>query len=376
MLSREEMGRYGRHLILPEVGEAGQGRLKAAKVLLVGAGGLGSPAALYLAASGVGTIGIVDFDEVDASNLHRQIIHGTKDVGRSKLDSAEDAIKDVNPNVVVVKHQARLSSENALEIVRGYDYVVDGTDNFPTRYLVNDACALLGKQNMYGSIFRFDGQATVFCAPGGPCYRCLYPEPPPPGTVPNCAEAGVFGVLPGVIGLIQATETIKAILGVGESLVGRLMMYDALAMRFREVKVRRDPDCPVCGDHPTIREPIDYDSFCGLAPRTAEGGAEEEIDASELQRMRMAGEKFTLLDVREPFEHEWKRIDGDVLIPLGHVPSRFQELDPQAKTVVYCKVGARSAAACEFLREQGFREVLNLKGGILDWMRDGFEVLD
>ncbi|AIE84881.1 UBA/THIF-type NAD/FAD binding protein [Fimbriimonas ginsengisoli Gsoil 348] len=363
-LTNEEMLRYSRHLILPEVGVPGQEKLKAARVLLVGAGGLGSPTALYLAASGVGVLGIVDFDDVDLTNLHRQVIHGTSDVGRSKLDSAADAIQDVNPNVHVVKHRAMLTSENALEIIREYDYVVDGTDNFPSRYLVNDACVLLGKTNVYGSIYRFEGQATVFCAPGGPCYRCLYPEPPPPGMVPSCAEAGVLGVLPGIVGLIQATETVKLILGAGEPLVGRLLLYEALGMRFREVRIRRDPDCPVCGEHPTITKLIDYERFCGLP------GRDETIDAQTLQGMIERHEPFTLVDVREPDEYEVNRIEGSKLIPLGELPDRLDELDRTKQTVVYCQAGIRGAKAHAILRDAGFENVLNLRGGIGEWERD------
>ncbi|HLK15443.1 MAG TPA: molybdopterin-synthase adenylyltransferase MoeB [Fimbriimonadaceae bacterium] len=365
-LSREELLRYSRHLILPEVGSEGQLRLKAAKVLLVGAGGLGSPAALYLAASGVGTLGIVDFDAVDLTNLHRQVIHGTPDVGRSKLDSAAESIHAVNPNVTVIKHSTMLTSDNALEIVAGYDLVLDGTDNFPTRYLVNDACVLLGKQNMYGSIFRFDGQATVFCAKGGPCYRCLYPEPPPPGLVPSCAEGGVLGVLPGIIGIIQATEAIKAILGVGESLIGRLLLYDALSMRFQEVHIRRDPNCPVCGDNPSVTQLVDYEELCGLP---GHANFEREIGADELTRLRELGIPHVLVDVREPHEYAVNRIPGSILIPLGEVPARIGELDRTKKTVVQCQSGVRSARACEILISAGFEDVVNLRGGIIDWMK-------
>jgi len=368
-LSREELLRYSRHLILPEVGLVGQQKLKAAKVLLVGAGGLGSPSALYLAASGVGTIGIVDCDKVDLTNLHRQVIHGTNDVGRSKLDSAAESIAAVNPNVQVVKHEAMLTSENALKIIEGYDFVVDGTDNFPTRYLVNDACVLLGKMNMYGSIFRFDGQASVFCASNGPCYRCLYPEPPPPGLVPSCAEGGVLGVLPGIIGLIQATEAVKAILGIGELLIGRLLLYDALAMRFREIRIRRDPDCPICGERPTIKALIDYDQFCGMPGKDAASHAEAEIEPAALNTMIERNEPFTLVDVREPHEYEINRIPGSVLIPLGQLPERISEIDPSKTTVVHCQSGVRSAKACEILRSNGFENVVNLRGGIVAWMK-------
>lgn len=366
--SNEELVRYGRHFILPEVGAEGQTRLKAARVLLVGAGGLGSPAALYLAASGIGVLGLVDFDVVDLSNLHRQVIHGTADVGRSKLDSAAERIKSVNPHVSVVKHDALLTSANAMEIVDGYDLVLDGTDNFATRYLVNDTCVLLGKPNMYGSIFRFDGQATVFCTPGGPCYRCLYPEPPPPGMVPSCAEGGVLGVLPGIIGIIQATEAVKHILSVGQPLIGRLMLYDALAMTFTELKIRRDPACPACGDAPTIRGLIDYDQFCGVKPQTAPLWDGPEIGVEQLQEMQAAGESFTLVDVREPHEFELYRIDGSVLIPLGEVGRRLNELDRNGRIVVHCQAGVRSAKACTILRDAGFKDVMNLRGGMEAWL--------
>lgn len=373
-MTREELLRYSRHLILPEVGPSGQEKLKAAKVLLIGAGGLGSPAALYLAASGVGRIGIVDFDAVDLTNLHRQVIHGTPDVGRSKLDSAAESIQAINPNVEVVKHEAMLTSENALQILKEYDLVVDGTDNFPTRYLVNDACVLLGKTNMYGSIFRFEGQATVFCAPNGPCYRCLYPEPPPPGLVPSCAEGGVLGVLPGVIGLIQATETVKAILGVGEPLIGRLLLYDALSMSFTEVRIRRDPECPICGDRPTVTALVDYDQFCGLPGKGSPPHSELELEPTELAAMMKGQEPFALIDVREPYEYAINRIPGSILIPLGQVPARMGELDRSKTTVVLCQVGARSARACTMLREKGFDRAINLRGGIAEWIRSGGNV--
>lgn len=366
-LSREELLRYSRHLILPEVGLEGQKRLKAAKVLLVGAGGLGSPAAIYLAASGIGTIGIVDFDQVDLSNLHRQVMHGTPDIGRSKLDSAEDSIRAINPNVAVVKHAALLSSSNALDILKEYDLVVDGTDNFPTRYLVNDACVLLGKVNVYGSIFRFDGQATVFCAPDGPCYRCLYPEPPPPGVVPSCAEGGVLGVLPGIIGLIQSTEAVKLILGVGTPLTGRLLLYDALAMGFREIRIKRDPDCPSCGENRSIHALIDYHQFCGLPnPGT---NTEAELGVEELIAMMERGDAFHLIDVREPHEFAVEHIPGAVLIPLGELENRLSELPQGDLLVMQCRSGQRSARACALLRSHGFDRVINLKGGILDWTR-------
>ena len=368
-LSQEEILRYSRHLLIPEVGAEGQLKLKRAKVLLVGAGGLGSPVGLYLAAAGVGRIGIVDFDVVDASNLQRQVIHGTSDLGRKKLDSAEEMLRDINPHVRVDRFETALTSENALQILRDYDLVVDGTDNFPTRYLVNDACVLLGKPNVYGSIFRFEGQATVFAYPGGPCYRCLYPEPPPPGLVPSCAEGGVLGVLPGLVGLIQATETVKLILGVGQPLVGRLLLYDALGMRFRELKIRRDAECPVCGERPTIRELIDYHQFCGVprAGSAAEEPAGPDIDVLQLKAKLDRGDRFLLLDVREPHEHQLCRLPGAVLIPMREVPKRLEELDRNQEIVVYCRSGARSAKIAQLLRASGFPVVRNLTGGILAW---------
>jgi adenylyltransferase/sulfurtransferase len=372
-LSNEEVKRYSRHLIMPEVGMEGQRKLKAGKVLCIGAGGLGSPAALYLAAAGVGTIGIVDFDEVDFSNLQRQILHGTPDVGRSKLQSAKDRLNALNPHVNVITYETALSSKNALELFKGYDVVLDGTDNFPTRYLVNDACVLLGIPNAYGSIFRFEGQASVFATKDGPCYRCLYPEPPPPGLVPSCAEGGVLGVLPGVIGTIQATEAIKLIIGAGEPLIGRFLIYDALRMRFRELKLRKDPDCPVCGTHPTVRELIDYEQFCGVAPvavtNPIPATSDRDITVEELKRKMDAREPdLFVLDVREPQEFQIARIPGTVLIPLGEVPRRVGELDPDKQVVVYCKSGVRSAKAAEFLRSAGFPRVRNLTGGILAWI--------
>jgi adenylyltransferase/sulfurtransferase len=368
-LSNEEILRYSRHLIMPEVAMDGQLKLKQAKVLLIGAGGLGAPLGLYLAAAGVGRIGLVDFDVVDSTNLQRQVIHGTKDIGRKKLDSAAERMLDINPFIRIDKHETALTSENALEILRDYDIVVDGTDNFPTRYLVNDACVLLGKPNVYGSIFRFEGQATVFAYPGGPCYRCLYPEPPPPGLVPSCAEGGVLGVLPGTIGAIQATETLKLILGQGEPLVGRLLLYDALAMRFRELKLRRDPDCPVCGDHPTIRELIDYHEFCGV-PRdeAAEAGpAEWEIDPVEVKAMYDRNERFVLLDVREPHELQICSLPSAKSIPLRELPRRVHELDTADQIIAVCKMGQRSARAVSFLRQAGFRKVKNMRGGTNLW---------
>ena len=370
-LTNEEVKRYSRHLIMPEVGMDGQRRLKAGSVLCIGAGGLGSPAALYLAAAGVGTIGIVDFDTVDYSNLQRQIIHGTPDVGRSKLASAKDRLNAINPHVDIQTYEVALSSDNALKLFEPYDVILDGTDNFPTRYLTNDACVLLGKPNAYGSIFRFEGQASVFATKEGPCYRCLYPEPPPPGLVPSCAEGGVLGVLPGVIGVIQATEAIKLITGIGEPLVGRFLIYDALRMKFRELKLRKDPDCPVCGTHPTVTKLIDYEQFCGIHPAAPEPitvNTATEITSLELKQRLDRGDKLTILDVREPNEYQINRIAGSTLMPLGDVPRRYAELDPDADMVVHCKMGGRSAKAVEFLRSVGFKKALNLKGGILDWI--------
>ena len=362
-LSKDEILRYSRHLIMPEVGTEGQLKLKAAKVLLVGTGGLGAPLGLYLAAAGVGRIGLVDFDVVDFTNLQRQVIHGTSDVGRKKLDSAADRMREINPFVRIDKHEVALSSENALDILRDYDIVVDGTDNFPTRYLVNDACVLLGKPNVYGSIFRFEGQATVFAYEGGPCYRCLYPEPPPPGLVPSCAEGGVLGILPGTIGLIQATETVKLILGIGQPLVGRLLLYDALAMRFRELKLRKNPECPVCGDHPTVTKLIDYQQFCGiLQPVTTEG----DIEPVEVKAKIDRGDKFVLIDVREPHEYQICSIPTAKLIPLGQLPQHLSELDPDIEIVAHCKSGMRSAKAVDLLNRNGFH-ARNMKGGILAW---------
>ncbi|HTQ54911.1 MAG TPA: molybdopterin-synthase adenylyltransferase MoeB [Bryobacteraceae bacterium] len=365
-LSKDEILRYSRHLIMPEVGMEGQLKLKAAKVLLVGTGGLGAPLGLYLAAAGVGRIGLVDFDVVDFTNLQRQVIHGTSDVGRKKLDSAADRMREINPYVRIDKHEVALSSENALDILRDYDLVVDGTDNFPTRYLVNDACVLLGKPNVYGSIFRFEGQATVFAYQGGPCYRCLYPEPPPPGLVPSCAEGGVLGILPGTIGLIQATETVKLILGVGQPLVGRLLLYDALAMRFRELKLRKNPECPVCGDHPTVTRLIDYQQFCGVPRSQPETSMEAEIEPLEVKAKIDRGDDFLLIDVREPHEYEICRIPYARLIPLGQLTQRLSELDPGTEIVVHCKSGMRSAKATDLLTRSGFK-ARNMKGGILAW---------
>ena len=365
-LSKDEILRYSRHLIMPEVGTEGQLKLKAAKVLLVGTGGLGAPLGLYLAAAGVGRLGLVDFDVVDFTNLQRQVIHGTSDVGRKKLDSAADRMREINPFVKIDKHEVALSSDNALDILRDYDIVVDGTDNFPTRYLVNDACVLLGKPNVYGSIFRFEGQATVFAYEGGPCYRCLYPEPPPPGLVPSCAEGGVLGILPGTIGLIQATETVKLILGIGEPLVGRLLLYDALAMRFRELKLRKNPECPVCGDHPTVTKLIDYQQFCGIPKPQPETKMEGDIEPTEVKAKIDRGDHFVLIDVREPHEYQICNIPYARLIPLGQLPQRLSELDPETEIVAHCKSGMRSARAVELLKKNGFK-ARNMKGGILAW---------
>jgi adenylyltransferase/sulfurtransferase len=369
-LTQDDLFRYSRHLILPEVGIEGQRKLKAARVLCVGTGGLGSPLALYLAAAGVGTLGLVDFDVVDASNLQRQIIHSTADIGRKKLDSAEEKLKALNPALNVVKHDTLLSSANALDILKDYDVIADGTDNFPTRYLVNDACVLLGKPNAYGSIFRFEGQASVFAATDGPCYRCLYPEPPPPGLVPSCAEGGVLGILPGLIGVIQATEVIKLILGIGEPLIGRLLLVDALNMRFRELKLRKNPECPVCGAHPTVTHLIDYQQFCGLEPasdaqRAVKNGI-PQLSVKELKRRMDAGENLFILDVREPFEYQIANIGGK-LIPQNEVPQRIGEIDRNQEIIVQCKSGGRSQRIAEFLKQSGYPNVTNLAGGILAW---------
>jgi adenylyltransferase/sulfurtransferase len=369
-LTTDDLSRYSRHLILPEVGMEGQQRLKAARVLCVGTGGLGSPLALYLAAAGIGTLGLVDFDVVDASNLQRQIIHSTKDIGRKKLDSAEEKLLALNPALNVVKHDTMLSSANALDILKDYDIVADGTDNFPTRYLVNDACVLLGKPNVYGSIFRFEGQASVFATKQGPCYRCLYPEPPPPGLVPSCAEGGVLGILPGLVGVIQATEAIKLILGKGESLVGRLLLVDALNMRFRELKLRKNPECPVCGANPTVTKLIDYQQFCGIMPETKEEKTLKngipQLSVKELKRRRDAGEDVFVLDVREPYEYQIANIGG-TLIPQNDVPQRLAEIDRNREIVVQCRSGVRSQRIAEFLAQAGYQKVSNLAGGILAW---------
>ncbi len=369
-LSNEEIRRYSRHLILPEVGLAGQKRIKATSVLCIGAGGLGSPIAMYLAAAGVGRLGLVDFDTVDFSNLQRQIIHGTDDVGRPKGESARETIRSINPNVEVTLHGVRLSSENAMDIIRQYDIVVDGTDNFPTRYLTNDACVLLKKPNVYGSIFRFEGQASVF-APhlGGPCYRCLYPEPPPPGMVPSCAEGGVLGVLPGIIGCIQATEILKLALGRGTSLINRLMLFNALDMKFREVKLRRDPKCPLCGDHPTIRELIDYEQFCGIPTEPVNPGAHpDEVTVQDMKKaLDQPALNIRVIDVREPDEFQIARVKGTQLVPLSTLPQKFTELDPNQQYYLHCKAGVRSMKALLFLREQGFKYLKSVKGGISAW---------
>lgn len=374
-LSREEVKRYSRHLIMPEVSLSGQKRLKAASVLLIGAGGLGSPAAMYLAAAGIGRLGLVDYDTVDYSNLHRQIMHGTKDVGRAKLASARETILDINPHVQVESYAVPLTSANALDILAPYDIIIDGADNFPTRYLVNDACALLGKPDVYGSIFRFEGQASVFHAAEGPCYRCLFPEPPPPGLAPSCAEGGVLGVLPGIIGAIQATEAIKLALGIGESLIGRLLIYDALAMTFDEIRLRKNPDCPVCGENPTITKLIDYEQFCGMPAHdhseyaTATNGGILSITPLELKRRLDDGDDLLILDVREPYEWTISNLGGlgAMLIPMGQIADRLDELDMAREIVVQCRTGSRSAGVIDELQRYGFKKLLNLEGGINRW---------
>ena len=366
-LSKEEVLRYSRHLIMPEVGMDGQLKLKQAKVLLVGTGGLGAPLGLYLAAAGVGRLGLVDFDVVDFTNLQRQVAFGTRDVGRKKLEAAKERLADLNPNIQIDTHEVQLSSSNALNILREYDIVVDGTDNFPTRYLVNDACVLLGKPNVYGSIFRFEGQASIFGFPGGPCYRCLYPEPPPPGLVPSCAEGGVLGVLPGIIGSLQAMETIKLIIGKGRTLVGRLLLFDALEMRFRELKLRKNRDCPLCGDHPTITALIDYQEFCGLRGQVAQPKMDvPEITPRQLKTRLDRGDDLYILDVREPHEFQICNLNGH-LIPLGDLPRRVNELDTAREIVAHCRSGKRSADAVAFLQQAGFKKIWNLTGGILAW---------
>ena len=374
-LNAEEIKRYSRHLIMPEVGMDGQRRIKQGSVLCIGAGGLGSPAAMYLAAAGVGRIGIVDFDVVDYSNLQRQLLHTTNDVGRTKLESAKNKINALNPHVQVETFEEALSSDNAMRLFKGYDVILDGTDNFPTRYLVNDACVLMGIPNAYGSIFRFEGQASVFATKDGPCYRCLYPEPPPPGLVPSCAEGGVLGVLPGVIGVIQATESIKLLTGIGQPLIGRFLIYDALNMKFRELKLRKDPECPVCGTNPTVTKLIDYDQFCGIVQPAQDHSAGATVSATEITPVELkkkldAGETPFILDVREPNEYQINKIPGSTLIPLGELPRRYQELPKDRQIVTQCKIGGRSAKAQDFLKTVGFTDVLNLKGGILKWIDD------
>ena len=367
-LSKEEIQRYSRHLIMPEVGMDGQLKLKKARVLMIGAGGLGAPLGLYLAAAGVGHLGIVEFDVVDASNLQRQVTFTTEDLGKRKSEAAKARLSGLNPMIDIKVYDTRLTSENALELFRDYDIIVDGTDNFPTRFLVNDACVLLGKPNVYGSIFRFEGQATVFGYPGGPCYRCLYPEPPPPGLVPSCAEGGVLGVLPGIIGCIQAMETIKLILGSGEPLVGRLLLFDALAMRFRELKLKKNPDCAICGDHRTVIKLIDYEEFCGIrgeeTPAMTDGI--QEITPKDLKSRQDRGDDLFILDVREPHEYQICNLNG-TLIPLGQLPLRVSELDSSREMVVHCRSGKRSADAIQFLQKAGFKKLWNLKGGVLAW---------
>jgi sulfur-carrier protein adenylyltransferase/sulfurtransferase len=368
-LNNDEIRRYSRHLILPEVGLAGQKKIKGTSVLCIGAGGLGSPIAMYLAAAGIGKLGIVDFDTVDYSNLQRQILHTDADVGRPKAQSAKETIHGINPNCEVVIHNTRISSENALDLIRPYDIVVDGTDNFPTRYLTNDACVLLNKPNVYGSIFRFEGQASVF-APhlGGPCYRCLYPEPPPPGMVPSCAEGGVLGVLPGIVGCIQTTEILKLAIGKGTSLVGRLVLFNALDMKFRELKLRRDPACPVCGEHPTIKELIDYEQFCGIVPPAEPTANPDEVTVQDMKKaLDNPGLNIKVIDVREPDEYEIAHVDGVPLFPLSVLQQRFTELDPNQQYYIHCKMGGRSMKALEFLRGQGFKYLKNVKGGIDAW---------
>jgi sulfur-carrier protein adenylyltransferase/sulfurtransferase len=366
-LSKDEILRYSRHLIMPEVGMEGQLKLKQARVLMIGTGGLGAPLGLYLAAAGVGHLGLVDFDTVDYTNLQRQVTFGTSDVGRRKVEATRDRLANLNPAIEIDVHETMLTSANALELFRDYDIIVDGTDNFPTRYLVNDACVLSGKINVYGSIFRFEGQATVFAYPGGPCYRCLYPEPPPPGLVPSCAEGGVLGVLPGIVGSIQAMETIKLILGAGEPLVGRLLLFDALQMRFRELKLRKNPDCPVCGKNPTVTKLIDYQEFCGIRGEEAASTVSvPEITPRELKARLDRGDELYILDVREPHEYQICHLNGH-LIPLGDLPRRANELDSSREIVAYCRSGKRSADAIDFLQKAGFKKLWNLKGGILAW---------
>jgi len=367
-LEREEYERYSRHLSLPEVGLDGQRRLKAARVLCIGAGGLGSPAALYLAAAGVGTIGLVEFDRVDVTNLQRQILYGTADVGRPKLEAARARLESLNPHLRVEPHAEAFGSRNALALISAYDVVLDGTDNFPARYMVNDACVIAGRPNAYGSIFRFEGQASVFATADGPCYRCLHPAPPPPGLVPNCAEGGVLGVLPGIIGVIQATEALKLILGIGEPLIGRFLIYDALRMRFRELKLRKDPDCPVCGTAPTIGEVRELEEYCTPARPHEEAMKTDEMTVLELKERMDRGDAPMVIDVREPHEHQICSIPGATLIPLAQLPSKLAELDPSSEVVVHCRSGGRSSKAVAFMREKGFTQARNLKGGVLAWV--------
>jgi molybdopterin/thiamine biosynthesis adenylyltransferase/rhodanese-related sulfurtransferase/molybdopterin converting factor small subunit len=371
-LSAREIRHYSRHLIMPEIGTAGQRKLKAAKVLMIGTGGLGSPLGLYLAAAGVGTLGLVDFDVVDETNLHRQVLFGTQDVGRPKIEAAVERLRGVNPHIRLIPHEVRLDSSNALELFRDYDLIVDGTDNFPTRYLVNDACVMLGKPNVYGSIFRFEGQVSVFWGAQGPCYRCLFPEPPPPGLVPSCAEGGVLGVLPGIIGSLQANEVIKLIVEVGDPLIGRLVLFDALKMKFRELRLRKDPNCPVCSEHPTQRELIDYEQFCGISPQpeAATMGDDFEMTVLELKRRLDQGQEITILDVRSPQEYSIARLPGSILIPLQELQDRLGELDPAATIVAHCHSGMRSARAVQFLRQMGFARAINLGGGIDAWSQE------
>jgi adenylyltransferase/sulfurtransferase len=373
-LTNDEIVRYSRHLILPEVTMEGQKRLKAAKVLCIGTGGLGSPISMYLAAAGVGTLGLVDFDTVDVTNLQRQIAHRTDTVGQPKIESAAATLKAINPHVAIVKHETMLSSENALDIMRPYDIIIDGTDNFPTRYLINDACVLLGKPDVYGSIFRFEGQLTIFYAKDGPCYRCLYPEPPPPGLVPSCSEVGVIGVLPGVIGCLQAVEAVKLILGIGAPMTGRLLLFNAMTMTFKELKLRKDKNCPICGEHPTIDRLIDYNEFCGIgkpdANATDENTTMEEISATDLKAKIDRGDRFTLIDVREPYEYAIAKIPGSKLVPLGSLSERLSEFDPSDEIVLHCKSGKRSSDGLRIMRNAGFTKLYNLKGGILAWSKD------
>ncbi len=366
-LSREEMRRYGRHLIMPEFGLDGQQKLKNSSVLIIGAGGLGSPSSLYLAAAGVGRIGLVDHDRVDYTNLQRQILYTTSDVGRPKIQAAAERLRAENPDIEIRTHQEVLNSKNALETLRDYDVILDGTDNFPTRYLVNDACVLLGKPNIYGSIFRFEGQASVFYAKEGPCYRCIYPQPPPPNLVPSCAEGGVLGVLPGIIGLIQATETVKIILGKGEPLIGRLLYFDALKMSFREFKIQKNKSCPVCGENPTVRELIDYEGFCGITPERTRMEEELQVTPEEVKRRLGKGDSLLLLDVREPVEYAICKLPDSKLIPLGQIPDRVRELDSAQDIILYCHHGVRSLQAAQFMREAGFKRVWSMKGGIEAW---------